>query len=56
MFADVAAPPSPLYPAVPVPAMVVITLVATVILRTRLLPESAIYTLPTMGDVRNVCT
>ena len=49
--ADVAAPLSPLKLAVPVPAMVEMMPVETVILRTRLLLESPIYTLPA-GEIR----
>ena len=46
--ADVAAPSSPLDDAVPVPAMVVMMPVDTVTMRIRLLPLSAMYTLPMM--------
>ena len=49
--ADVAAPLSPLKLAAPVPAMVEMMPVETVILRTRLLPPSPIYTLPA-GEIR----
>ena len=43
-WALVAAPLSPLYPGVPLPATVVMTPFVT--LRTRLLPKSAMYRLP----------
>ncbi len=46
MAADVAAPPLPLKLALPVPAIVDIIPVDIVTLRTRLLPQSATYTLP----------
>ncbi len=44
--ADVASPPSPLKLPVPVPAIVVMTPVDAVILRTRLLYWSQMYTFP----------
>jgi len=48
--ADVAAPPSPLFPLELLPATVLIIPVDTVTLRIRLLEESAMYTLPSKNQ------